>query len=260
MRDLVWSPLEPKLLAWGKDNAVWQIDVETNKVEQVIGGKWNAEPSWSPDGSMIVVSSDVVPPDAQLSDDIQIIPAEIGSQEEDRINLTYSGAFVEDVNPHFSPDGEHIAYTTRNMMDDRTDPFYESPYGLLMIDADCIKKTSTCLDSRQLLSKKGQDITRFAWSPDSQYIAYIVSDDPMNLDNSYGDLWLVDVTTGKTRQVTSSKTTGTFSWAPDSSAVVFERVTDSSYDVYLAFVNDKRDPGPVLTGFRASATPYWAHP
>lgn len=94
LADLRWSPVGPQLVAWGKDNAVWLIDVKKNSVKPIIGGKWNANPDWSPDGKMIVVSSDVVPPDAALSDDIQIIPANPGAREEDRINLTYSGLFI----------------------------------------------------------------------------------------------------------------------------------------------------------------------
>jgi len=259
MRELRWSPVGPQLVAWGLDDAVWLIDVEENSVDKIIGGKWNANPSWSPDGELIVVSSDVVPPDAMLSDDIQIIPAKVGADADERINLTYSGAFVEDVNPHFSPDGQWIAYTTRNMMDDQTDPFYESPYGLLMIEAGCIDKPDTCLDTRQLLSKKGQGVTQFAWSPNSRFIVYLLSDDPLNFDNRLGDLWLVDVESGKVRQLTEGGTTGSFTWSPDSTAVAFERVTDSSYDVYLALISSKDDPSPVVHGLRASANPYWSY-
>jgi Tol biopolymer transport system component len=259
LRDLVWSPVGPQLVAWGLDNAVWLIDVEENTVEQVIAGSWYAYPSWSPDGSTIVVTSDMVPPDAMLSDDIQLIPAEVGVDDSKRINLTYSGLFVEDIHPQYSPDGAWIAYTTRNISDDTKDAFQDNPFALLLLDTNCIKKPTTCPDTRRLVSKDGHMVSAFAWSPDGQTIAYM-DGDPLIPDDRYGNLWTVDVQSGKTHQLTDGKTTGSFSWSPDSAAVVYERITDSSYDVYLAFVNGKRDPGPVLTGFRASATPYWAHP
>jgi Tol biopolymer transport system component len=76
LRDLRWSPIAPQLVGWGVDNALWLVDIEEDTVEQIIGGKWNAYPAWSPDGAMIVMSSDVVPEDAVLSDDIQVIPAQ----------------------------------------------------------------------------------------------------------------------------------------------------------------------------------------
>lgn len=260
MRDLEWSPVGPQLVAWGLDNAVWRIDAEENTVEKIIGGKWNANPSWSPDGTQIVVSSDVVPPDATLSDDIQVIPARVGARASERINLTYSGAFIEEVNPHFSPNGEWIAYTTRNLMQDQTDAFSENIFPLLTLEASCIDDPETCLDTRQLMSRDGHQVTEFAWSPDSRHIAYLVSDDPLNLDNRLGDLWVADMQSGRVRQLTEGATSGSFTWSPDSRAVVYENITDRSYDVYLAVIDGRTDPGPVLEGFRASATPYWAHP
>lgn len=257
MRDLQWSPVAPELVAWGKDNAVWLIDIPTNSVEQIIGGKWNAKPTWSPDGNGIVVSSDVVPEGDMLSDDIQVFPAQPGQTEADRINLTYSGLFVEDVNPHFSPDSRYIAYRTRMLIPDTGDDFANSPFGLLTIESACINQVSTCLSTRVLRSNEGQEVQRFSWSPNGRFIAYLTGNEATG--EQVGDLWIVSVETGLTTQLTEGKTTGSFTWAPDSSTIAYEHISDGIFDVYLVFLDGRREPGPVLNGFRGSATPYWSH-
>ena len=257
MRDLRWSPVGYQLVAWGKDNAVWLIDIPSNNIQQLIGGKWNAKPSWSPDGSVIVVSSDVVPEGDMLSDDIQVFPARPNQDDSIRINLTYSGLFVEDVDPHFSPDGLYIAYRTRMLVPDTGDKFASSPFGLLTIKADCVLQVSTCLDTRVLRSNEGQEVQRFIWSPNGRFIAYRTGSETEG--NQLGDLWVISVETGLVTQLTEGNTTGSFTWAPDSTTIAYEHVSDSIFDVYLAFLDGRREPGPVLSGFRGSATPYWSY-
>lgn len=257
MRDLRWSPVAPQLVAWGLDNAVWLIDIPTNSVKQIIGGKWNAKPTWSPDGKVIVVSSDVVPEGNMLSDDIQIFPAQPGQEETDRLNLTYSGLFVEDVDPHFSPDGRYIAYRTRMLIPDTSDDFATSPFGLLTIESGCIAQLSTCLETRVLRSNIGQEVQRFAWSPNGRFIAYLTGSEAAG--EQVGDIWVVSVETGLVTQLTKGNTSGGFTWSPDSSTIAYEHVVDGIFDVYLAFLDGRREPGVILNDFRGSATPYWSH-
>lgn len=256
MRDLRWSPTAHQLVAWGKDNAVWLIDIDQSRIEQVIGGKWNAKPSWSPDGKLIVVSSDVVPDGDILSDDIQVFPALPQQSDSDRVNLTYSGLFVEDVHPSFSPDGVYIAYRTRTLVPDTGDTFSASPFGLLTIQADCISQPTECLKTRVLRSTEGEAVLNYAWSPNGRHIAYVTGNETAG--EQLGDLWVVDVENNTQIQLTSDKTTGSITWAPDSSTIAFEHVSNSIYDVYLVFLDGRREPGPVITGFRGSATPYWS--
>jgi Tol biopolymer transport system component len=263
LTDLRWAPEAPHLIGWGIDNAIWLIDVEADAVKRIIGGKWNAFPAWSPDGEMIVVASDVVPPGDAVTDDIQVFPVggDPDEKEADRVNLTYSGELVEETRPSYSPDGQWIAYLTRNLMDDAPDPFGQSSAALLMLEAGCVDEPDTCLDTRQPLSLEDQTVVDFRWSPDSQFIAYRVGD-PFG-GNDPGELWVIDVAERDAWSITD--TAGRFSWAPDSTALVYENITNSSFDVYLAAIaRDKSgdlltEPGPVLKGFRASATPHWAY-
>ncbi len=257
MQDLRWSPVGHQLVAWGKDNAVWLIDIPSNTVKQIIGGKWNAKPAWSPDGAAIVVSSDVVPEGDMLSDDIQIFPAQPGQTDSDRINLTYSGLFVEEVDPHISPDGRYIAYRTRMLVPDTSDTFSGSPFGLLTLDSTCIAQVSTCLQTRVLRSNAGQEVQKFAWSPDGRFIAYLTGNESEG--DSVGDLWVVSVETGLVTQLTKDNTSGNFTWSPDSSTIAYEHVVDGIFDVFLVFLDGRRETGVILNEFRGSATPYWAY-
>lgn len=258
IRDLRWSPVSAHLIGWGPENALWLIDIEANSIEQVIGGKWNANPAWSPDGTQIVVSSDVLLPGQEvLSDDIQVIPNGLELLPEARTSLTYTGEFVEDVRPLWSPDGLHIAYLTRVLTPEPDYEFAAAPFGLFVLDALCIDDASSCPQTRRLLSQEDQVVTQFAWAPDSRSIVYKLSAS-FTAANDPGELWIVDVETGTAQALVSEPTAGQFTWAPDSRAVVYENLTESSFDVFLAFVDGSSEPGPVLRGFRASATPYWA--
>jgi Tol biopolymer transport system component len=181
----------------------------------------------------------------------------VDASPDDRINLTYSGKFVEETRPRWSPDGLWIAYVTHNIVPEETDPFSENPTALIALDAGCVKATETCLDSRRLLSQDGHSVADFAWSPDSRYLVYLQGE-WLGAQNPVGDLWVVELDSGEVTQLTEGQTSAHFTWSPDSRAVVYERVTENSLDVYLAYVDGSRDPGPVPGGFRASATPYWA--
>ena len=64
---------------------------------------------------------------------------------------------------------------------------------LLKLDAHCVKNPKKCLKTRQLMSQDGQIVTDLVWSPDSQYIAYLQSDDPLGVTTNLGDVWVVDV-------------------------------------------------------------------
>jgi Tol biopolymer transport system component len=254
VRDWRWSPVGPQLTGWGPNNGVWIFDVEQDTLTELISGHWYAFPSWSPDGSMIVMTSDEVPPDGMISDDVQVMPAGGG----ELVNLTYSGEFLEEKRAAYSPDGRWIAYSTINYgLSDVPDPFDQSDYALLMLDAGCIDGApQACLDSRRPLSLKDQNVVAFAWSPDSRYIAYLLGN-PLDTQ-LVGAIWVIEVETRRAWQLTEDPIDGYLTWSPDSAAILFQRSTPDGIRVYIMPMDGSREPVLVADGFRSSAHPYWA--
>jgi Tol biopolymer transport system component len=256
LKHLRWSPTAPQLVAWGPENAIWLVDVETNTVTQVIGGHWNAFPAWSPDGSSIVFSSDLAPNGEILSDDIQIMP--VDGSEADLVNLTFQPFFVEETMPRYSPDGRRIAYVTNSLMPVEQDAFSEISFGLFVIDAACIDNApDACLESRRLLSAEDHVVDMvggYEWSPDGQYIAYV---DGGLFTGGYGSIWVVEVETGEVWAITDGVSDCCIVWGPDGETLLFWRSGEESQDVYIAWVDGREEPRILAPTLVASASPYW---
>lgn len=267
LQDIHWSPTATHFVGWGLENNAWVFDVESWSLTRVVPGRWTAYPSWSPDGSHLLVVSDArTSSDAMLTDDIQLaIPAGdsfVGGNFNSNIliNVTYTNSFIEDERPRYSPDGRWIAHTTRSFSGISDTPFTDSPNALLLMDADCILETdpaAACTANRRLLSVPGHTPDWYSWSPDSRYIAYIELDSIANLGGS-GNLWLVEVETGQVQQITSERSTYVIAWSPDSSGFVVSSFQDNAVRLELHLVDGSQPPRRLLDNFDGAATPYWA--
>jgi WD40 repeat protein len=254
LQHLRWSPDDYRLAGWGGDMAdIWLIDIPSNTIKNLTNdGIWDAFPAWSPDGKSLIITSDAVPAGAKISDDIQLLSVAGG----ERINLTYSGEFVEDKQAVWSPNGRWIAYIAQNVMDS-PDPLGIGAASLIVIEAKCTlekQPAPACLKTRHRLTEVDQAVIEFAWSPDSRYLAYVAGV-PFS---TVGDVWLVEIETGETTQLTTGGEDSYLTWAPDGAALLFERGGENSLDVMIVPVNRSFEAGKILEGFLATANPYWS--
>ncbi|TQV71089.1 protease [Aliikangiella marina] len=128
--------------------------------------------SWSPDGKNVAYLSD-------KSGEYEIyIKAQSGKGDEQR--LTTDGAIWR-FTPIWSPDSKKIAFSDKNQT-------------LWVLDVKTKKLT-------KLDRSETNDIEDYAWSPDSQWIAYTKQE-----DSGYGSIWVANIKTKKARQLTSADT------------------------------------------------------
>ncbi len=100
---------------------LYVFHVETQTLTQITSGRWNeSQPSWSPDGRLVVfVSNRTEDPDANSNSDIWIVSSDNTDKGQTSLQLTtYPGS---DSSPSWSPDGKWITYVT-----DNTDPQFSS--------------------------------------------------------------------------------------------------------------------------------------
>lgn len=140
--------------ASGKD-AFWNIETPTGPhLEQAIDcdtGTW-MNLDVSPDGTKVVFD---------LLGDLYVMPID-GADGSDmtgkRLPLRLTSGFAWDMQPRFSPDGKHIAFTS-----DRTGKSKKAGDNIWMISVDDGELTQVTNETYRLLSGP-------AWSPDGQYI------------------------------------------------------------------------------------------
>ncbi len=156
--------------------------------------------AWSPDGKWIVAGgSDVKGPG------LFKIPVEGGAP----VRLANGTAS----NPVWSPDGSVIVYTG---------PALGITGPLLMVRPD-----GTSIDAPSIQVRTGGE--RYRFTPDGKELVYI-----LGLQSSKQNLWLFDLATRKTRQLSNydNRGTRTFDITPDGKQIVFDRLRDNS-DIVL---------------------------
>jgi dipeptidyl aminopeptidase/acylaminoacyl peptidase len=217
-----WSP-DGKTLAYvsNKDGATKQVYLHdlaagtSRKLTNLSSGAASIE--WVPDGSAIVVSSDVWPDcgvDPKCTEERTAAAEKAPTKarvidnlfyrhwnawtEATRAHLIYvplNGGAVRDLTPgaqaaedfDISPDGKEVAFT-RN-----TDPRSE-----ISTNSDIFIVPLTGGDARRLTTRTGADASP-AYSPDGRYLAYR-SQSRAGYESDLWELWLYDRQTGQSRR------------------------------------------------------------
>lgn len=219
-----------------------------------------------------------IPGDAQISPDGKHIAYTLGKpdwEENQRITqlwlmgeglseprqLTFSKKGSS--NPRWSPDGRWLAFLSKREKDEATQIYRISPFGG---------------EAQTLTSVKGS-IGSFAWSPDGQQIAFtlVETDTPQQKERKekYGEyrvededyqrahLWLLEVETQKTRQLTAGDQLHIVSlnWSPDGGQIAFEAWPSpdmKDYGLASIHVFDLDTHNTQLLVEERAASPFWS--
>jgi Tol biopolymer transport system component len=194
---LTWSPTEEKLLfrsiSEGQEG-VYVFSLEDEELVQVYGASRTL--GWSPDGQEIIVSSDA-------TQEILIV----GADGEARPLVQFEGRFAANV--AWSPDGKYIAVATTNSS------------ALYQATAMHIVAVETG-EATLVVDHDGARKPIFApnWSPDSSRLLYTTIDHRRPGDWPYAPMWIYDVASGQTMQLTPDEGIDGFgSWSPAQASV-----------------------------------------
>jgi len=228
------------LIAWTKpgllvDSEIWVMNPDgTNQHALTDNGSNDADPAWSPDGSMLAFES--VTGNAF---NLYLINADGTGLRQ----LTYSTRHT-DVQPAWSPDGGWIAFSRQDM---------QGRGGIWKVDV-----AGTTL--KRLTGEESQN-SHPSWSPDGSTIAF-ETDRPGS-----HDLYLMDPDGANKRPLLSTPTIQEENpnWSPDGTRIAFDSCPSSSYpcpgsaDYNIFLVNvDGTGLTQITTDPKIDANPVWS--
>ena len=193
--------------------------------------------AWSPDGTQLAYDSWH---SGEREFDIWIMNADGSGKRQ----LTTSP--LRDVLPAWSPDGRWIAFSRKRARSLAEDLWLIRPDGS---GEHLYKRGATAgawsPDGRRLAYSLGGDLyvgrrrmmrthavegpSAGAWSPDGRKILFTRW--PVG---KFGDIYVLDVRSGKTRRLTSARSDDTdASWSPDGKRILFDSTRDGNREVYV---------------------------
>ena len=157
---------------------LYLFNIRTKKLDTLTRGNTDESVAeWSPDGKQIVfVSNHTTDPDRNDNDDIFVIDAKPGAAAN---QLTFWKGHDEE--PHWSPDGKHIAYLRST-----------SDADYMMYDQDILCMMEADGKNNKLLTQQlDRPVTALEWSKNGKTLAFLVADDRARYVDTY------DVASGK---------------------------------------------------------------
>lgn len=217
---------------------LWTVDVATGERVQITAGPEHYEPDWHPSGGLIAFTNIGRTGGVPTRSEIAVVaPDGSGMRSLIRLDSTAYGV----VNPTWSPDGRHIAFTLSSSF---------SGGELYVMDADGS-------NVRRLVAHGGWNDIDPAWSPDGRFVAF--ASGPYRGDRTVHDIWLVDVQTGAAGTIARHTTWDLRhpAWSPDGRTIVFNaefETAPSRWALYLVPSRGGAVTGPVSVGVE----PDWA--
>lgn len=197
--------------------AVCLIRADGSEARRVTSALATTDPDWSPDGRRIAFTrnQDVGESTGFTSDDVFVMDAD-GS---DLRQLTPDEQGLMSGQPTWSPDGAEIAFVRGQSVAS----VVPSRYGSLhVVDADG--------GEARRLGESRTDADP-DWSPNGSEIVFVHGEDLASPTDANDDIFVLDLTTGVTRQLTRTPP-GIYeaapAWSPDGSRIAFARVTSTS--------------------------------
>lgn len=182
------------------DNEIYSIGIESGRITPLTNNHFDDyRPSWSPDGTRIAFSSDIL----RYHDDVFLFDSSMD------IPKALTSDYVHDSRPVWSPDGKRIAY--------------ESDGDIWIMN----------FDGRNKIQVTDTDyIEQFpAWSPDGKKLVFTSDQDGDD------ELFIIDLETKNLQQITFNLVSDwTPDWSPNGKRIVFasgEEETKSIYSIDL---------------------------
>jgi len=198
------------------------------------GSRHAASPSWSPDGSAIVFSSDA---DRLDHPDIWVLTADGTNLR----NLTRN-ALRRNGDPVYAPDGRRIAFQAGASAEGGTSDIYVmngDGSGQQRITND----PSTSNDSHP------------AWSPEGSWIAF----DRRNDQRQRTEVWVVrSDASGEKRLSASQGNDASPSWSPDGTRIAFASTRDGNWEIYVMLADGSGQARVTTTPDRDEGEPSWS--
>ncbi|MBI3243602.1 MAG: PD40 domain-containing protein [Chloroflexi bacterium] len=226
-------------------SAMHIMDLQTKSVN-LVTNTWNqlgGGASWSPDSRRLVLSNN------------RIVVWDNNANQLEHLT-SYGDVQMHHLYSVWSPDGKYIVFACFESERSFPDPSTNN-HGKLCIMHPDGTNLKVLVDQALLLGGSQWDILDteynvFAWSPDSQWIAYMVGDvEP--------DIAIVNIETGETRMLVSGPGRDVNpDWSPDGSRIVFSSNRNSKYEIFTVGANGEGLANLTPDSEADNLSPFWS--